>query len=61
MMDTNENYLNNTYHILVRETDESHTSEWFGRLVLSTLEDGEICIDLSFDEQPVEIFSAGQG
>ncbi len=57
MMDTGNYYTNNTYHILVRETNEDHVSEWFGYLTLSTQADGEIFVDLSFDDQPVEYSS----
>lgn len=53
-MESKNYYLNKTYHILVREMNGHHISEWFGYLTLSTQEDGKINIDLSFDDQPVE-------
>jgi len=56
-MDAKVTCLNNTYHILVRETNDHHILEWSGCLTLSTQENGEIFIDLSFDDQPVEYIS----
>ncbi len=56
-----EYYLNSTYHILVRETNDGHVSEWFGSLTLSTQEGGEVYIDLSFDDQPIEYVTSEQG
>lgn len=53
-MDMQEYYLNNTYQILVREMNDGRLFEWFGYLTLSSQENGEIFIDLSFDDQPVE-------
>jgi hypothetical protein len=56
-MDSKEQYLNNTYRVQVKETLDQSNLEWFGCLTLSTQDNGEIYIDLSFDDEPVEYTS----
>jgi hypothetical protein len=41
----------NTYHILVKEIQDYHINEWFGRLTLVPQENGETFLDISFTGQ----------
>ena len=43
----------NTYRILVKETQDHHTTEWFGSLKLIPQEDGETFLDISITDQEV--------
>jgi hypothetical protein len=43
----------NTYRILVEETNDQQIIEWFGNLTLSPQENGETFVDISFNNEPV--------
>ncbi len=52
-MEANKIDLKNIYRIRVCSTTNYQVAEWHGILTLSTQDDGEIYIDLTFDEQPI--------
>ena len=50
-MESKEINKMNTYHILVKETQDHHIIEWFGNLTLIPQENGETFLDISFTGQ----------
>jgi hypothetical protein len=51
-MNQNENDQQNTYHIRVKETLDSHFTDWLGNLTLIPQENGETLLVGSFTDQP---------
>ena len=53
MMEPKEFNTMNIYDVLVKETHDHHSSEWFGSLILIHQENGKVFLDISFTDQEI--------
>lgn len=59
MKSNNANHVN-SYQILIREIGDQFTTEWLGSLTFIPQENGETCLDLTFNEQIIPSCSHDQ-